>query len=275
MVLSIQSAADFSFSTLCEVVNSAFVGYVGGEVQFTPRILASFVAQGDVHLGRSLVALEDDKPVGIGLLARRGDAVRVALMGVIAAAQGQGVGRRLLGQIEEEARQSGDRALTLEVIEQNPRAVFLYRSFGFTTMRRLMGYVGSDLTGDAAELVRVDTAEAARRITAWEPPDTPWQCTGETLITYGAPTTSYRLGDCYAVISNPEAETINIFGLATPPEQQRRGVATRMVMALIAAFPGKSWRVPAICPEEYSAIFSRCGLTPDKISQFQMERRLT
>ncbi|MBL8134133.1 MAG: GNAT family N-acetyltransferase [Anaerolineae bacterium] len=272
MTLTVTSAVEHSLEVLCGVINRSFVGYVGGEVNFTPRLLAGFLTQNGIGLVRSLVVLRDDEPAGIALLARRGASIRVGLMGVTQAAQNQGVGRWLLGEIEREARDNGDRMMTLEVIEQNPRAVHLYESYGYRRMRRLLGWTGSSLTGEPGALVRVDVPEAARRITAWGSPDLPWQCSGEAVIVSGPPSAAYRLGSAYAVISSLSAETITISGLAVPPESQRQGVATRLVGALVAAHPGKAWRVPAICPEEYGPVFERNGMTRSAVNQFQMEK---
>lgn len=274
MTLTTQAAVEFPLSTLCEVINRSFKGYVGGDINFTPRVLAGFIAQGDVNLTRSLVALNDGDSAGIAMLARRGWSVRVALMGVVEGQQNKGVGRWLLGQVADEARQNGDKTLVLEVIEQNPRAVHLYQSCGFTIVRRLMGYNGANLSGEPAELTRIDPAEAARKISGWQSADLPWQCAGETLVTTGTPHVAYRMDGCYALCSNPEAETIAILGLAVPPEQQRQGKATRLVSALIAAHSEKNWRVSPICPEEYGAIFTRNGFTVEKLNQFQMEASL-
>ncbi len=140
MTLTVQPAVEFPLSTLCDIINRSFKGYVGGDINFTPPVLAGFIAQGGIHLTRSLVALQDGEPAGIVMLARRGWSVRVALMGVIADFQNQGVGRWLLTQIADEAKTNGDRTLVLEVIEQNPRAVHLYEAGGYHSIRRLMGY---------------------------------------------------------------------------------------------------------------------------------------
>lgn len=272
--LTVQPAVEFTLPQLCDLVNRSFVGYVGGDINFTPPVLANFLASGGVHLGRSLVALDDETPAGIAFLARRGWTVRVALMGVVTDFQNKGVGRWLLAQITDAAHENGDKVLTLEVIEQNPRAVHLYESCGYRKLRRLMGYTGENVTGESAELARIDSAEAARCIVAWQPADIPWQLSGEALVNAGPPTVGYQMGDCYAVISNPAAENVGILGLGVPPEQQRKGLATRLVSALVAAHPGKTWHASPIWPEEYAPIFTRNGFTPKAINQFQMQHTL-
>jgi GNAT superfamily N-acetyltransferase len=275
MTLTIQPAVEFPLATLCDIINRSFKGYIAGDINFTPPILAGFLTSSGVHLTRSLVVLQDGEPAGIAMLARRGWSVRVALMGVIADFQNQGVGRWLLAQIAEAAKTSGDRTLVLEVIEQNPRAVHLYEAGGYRRIRRLMGYdlpasnqnISSNTT---TALEQVDIIEAAQHIAAWEAADLPWQCSGFSLVKGGTPNIAYHAEDCYAICSNPEAETITLLGLAVPPEQQRKGVATGLVAKLIAAHPVKDWHVSPICPEEYGAIFLRNGFTANPLNQFQM-----
>jgi ribosomal protein S18 acetylase RimI-like enzyme len=279
MTLTLQPAVEFPLATLCDIINRSFKGYVAGDINFTPPILAGFLTSGGVHLTRSLVMLQDSEPAGIAMLARRGWSVRVALMGVIPDFQNQGVGRWLLAQIADAAKTAGDRTLVLEVIEQNPRAVHLYESTGYQRIRRLMGY---DLPANTQNtphspptaLEQVDIFVAAQHIAAWEAPDLPWQCSGFSLVRGGAPNVAYRVEDCYAICSNPQAETISLLGLAVPPERQRKGEATALVAKLIAAHPGKDWHVSPICPEEYGPLFLGNGFKVNPLNQFQMELRL-
>jgi GNAT superfamily N-acetyltransferase len=279
MTLTVQPAVEFPLSTLCDLINRSFKGYVAGDIHFELPMLTSFMAQADIHLSRSVVALQDGEPAGIAMLARRGWTMRVGLMGIVAEFQNQGVGRWLLAQIAEQARTNGDHAVVLEVIEQNPRAVHLYESYGYKTIRRLIGcdYKSADQsasTGSPTALEQVDIREAARHLTAWESADLPWQCSGFSLVKVGPPAVAYQVDGCYAICSNPSAETITLMGLAVPPERQRKGVATKLVGELMAVHPGKSWRAAPICPEEYGPIFLRNGFTLNPLSQFQMELRL-
>jgi ribosomal protein S18 acetylase RimI-like enzyme len=239
-------------------------------VQFSVATLADFLFRDSVSLFLSLVARRDDAPMGLTLISRRGWTSRVAAMGVHADAQGQGIGGWLLEQAIDAARARGDRAMQLEVFEQNTRAVRLYEKYSFRVLRRLLGFAGSTLSGEAAPLEMTDVAEVARLVAAWGSPDLPWQCGGETISKHGPPSVAYRMGESGAVISAPTADRIVIRALAVPPEQQRQGAATRLVSALIAAHPGKQWLVPQICPEEYAPIFTRNGFTREPLNQFQM-----
>jgi GNAT superfamily N-acetyltransferase/predicted GNAT family acetyltransferase len=279
MTLTVQSAVEFPLATLCDIINRSFKGYVAGDITFTVPMLATFMAQGDISLTRSLVVLQDGEPAGIAMMARRGWSVRVALMGVIPEFQNQGVGRWLLGQIADAAKTNGDQTVFLEVIEQNPRAVHLYEACGYHSIRRLAGYDYQaneqvKQNSSKAAFEQVDILEAARHIAAWEAADLPWQCSGFSLAKIGAPGVAYHIEDCYAICSNPDAPTIAIAGLGVPPEQQCKGKATQLVARLMAAHPGKQWRVAPTCPEEYGAIFLRNRFNVNPLNQFQMELQL-
>jgi ribosomal protein S18 acetylase RimI-like enzyme len=249
----------------------AFTGYVGGTVSMHSDNLARMCAADASDLSLSQLVLSDREPVGFALIARRGWTSRVGAFGIVPEAQGQGVGKWLMNELIAQARARGDRALTLEVIEQNERGVRLYQSMGMRPLRRLVGYRGDMLAGTPSALEQVDPYEVARRVGAWQPVDLAWPCTGETLAAQGPPGVGYHLDTtAYALITNPEAETVTLRGLAVAPSRQRQGWATRMVAALLAAHPSRRWVVPAIMPEEVGPVFVWNGFTRTDINQFQM-----
>ena len=45
-----------------------------------------------------------------------------------------------------------------------------------------------------------------------------------------------------------------------------------MLRALLARYPLKTWRVPALCPEEAGGPFARVGFERGSLSQYQMIR---
>jgi ribosomal protein S18 acetylase RimI-like enzyme len=170
-----------------------------------------------------------------------------------------------------EARERGDKAMTLEVIEQNIPAVRLYERFGFRRDRRLVGFVGQlQGAGADSELEQADIREIARILIAHGPADLPWQLSGETLAHVGPPNAGYRSGASYIVLSNPAATIITIRAIVTLTEARRRGSATNLLRAIAAHYPDKAWRVPATFPEELGGLFQGVGMTRDAVSQWQM-----
>lgn len=81
---------------------------------------------------RFAVARREGQPLGCGALVLRGDGTaELKRMYVRPAARGLGLGRRLLGFLEETARQAGCAAMRLETGVAQPEAIGLYRAAGY------------------------------------------------------------------------------------------------------------------------------------------------
>jgi ribosomal protein S18 acetylase RimI-like enzyme len=75
------------------------------------------------------------------LLFRQGsDIARLYSIAVAPAAQGRGLGARLLAACEEQARRRGSRRLRLEVRSSNSSATRLYDAAGYRVIARLESY---------------------------------------------------------------------------------------------------------------------------------------
>lgn len=260
---------------LAEMMNQAFRGYVMN-VQFSPALLQHLIRCDAVDLNASRLARRNSGFVGIGLIARRGSVSRLAAMGVVPEARRTGVGTALMTHLIAEARARGERRMTLEVIEQNPAGVALYASLGFLKERRLVGYsIEKPLGTPDDRLTEVDLSEVARNLIAHGPTDLPWQLSGESLAQMGLPMRGFRLGPAYAALSDPEQPTVTLRALVVQPQSRRRGEARRLLRALWAHYPGKTWKLSPICPEELAPIFfAKLGFRRDTLSQFQMSLSL-
>jgi len=86
---------------------------------------------------RVFLAYDGHEPLGVaicmlGFSSFRGKPlINIHDVAVSPAARGQGIGRKLLTAVEEEARALGCCKVTLEVRADNARAMGLYRSVGF------------------------------------------------------------------------------------------------------------------------------------------------
>src|SRR5262249_36193180 len=86
---------------------------------------------------RVFLAYEDHKPLGvaicmIGFSSFRGKPlINIHDIAVSPEARGQGVGRKLLNAVRDEAKKLGCGKVTLEVRSDNVRAMGLYQSVGF------------------------------------------------------------------------------------------------------------------------------------------------
>lgn len=68
------------------------------------------------------------------------DEAEVLSLGVVPAAQRQGIGRRLVEALAADVRKRGAGRLYLEVSAANTPAIALYRGLGFTHLGRRRGY---------------------------------------------------------------------------------------------------------------------------------------
>ncbi|MCU0903999.1 MAG: helix-turn-helix domain-containing GNAT family N-acetyltransferase [Tabrizicola sp.] len=83
--------------------------------------------------GRFLIAWSDDLPIGcVGLRALDDSIAEVKRLWVDASARGQGLSRRLMAAIEDEARAMGYRRLRLDTNSALTEAIALYRASGWT-----------------------------------------------------------------------------------------------------------------------------------------------
>jgi GNAT superfamily N-acetyltransferase len=180
-------------------------------------------------------------------------------------------------ELIDEACKRGDREMVLEVIEQNEPAVKLYRNYSFESVRRLVGYTCKGKDAEESEkrnLQEIDLREMSKLISQYGLPDVPWQLSGESIAQMNPPVHAYRNGQAYIVISNPEAEHVVVWSLLVEPQVRGRGLASEMLKRVIGNYAGKTWHVPALCPEEFGKVFERAGFEKEKLSQWQMKLSL-
>lgn len=269
MTITYQSVFEHGLEAANALSNAGFADYFV-PIQLPVTALLMMARQDSVDLTLSRVIFKDAQPVGVAFIARRGWTSRLAAMSIIPEARAHGVGEAAVRHLLAEAQARGEHAMTLEVIEQNTRAVRLYERCGFKTLRRLVGYVGKPTATDVLPLEKIDVRDAARALITYGPPDLPWQLSGETLAHAGPPSVAYRHGAAYIVLSNPEAPTIVVRALITEPSARRQGQASALLRAAIVQHPGKEWRVSAIWPEELGGLFEKIGLERDHLTQWQM-----
>lgn len=97
----------------------------------------------DVDLTSTYLAVDDGRPVGITLVARRGDAAWIAGMGVHPELRGRGIGTELLRRAQDRLRGLGVRTVELEVLIENDVARRCYTSAGFAAQRRYSCFRGT------------------------------------------------------------------------------------------------------------------------------------
>jgi ribosomal protein S18 acetylase RimI-like enzyme len=222
----------------------------------------------------SRVYERDGQAAAVLFVCRRGWTSRVGGMAVAADARGQGLGRRVMQDAIGDARARGDRTLLLEVIEQNTPAVKLYKSLGFRMARRLVGYRWDPvpLKGPAGALREIDPLQLARVVVREGEPELPWMLCAETLSAATLPARAWSLENrAFALIGNPDADTLALAALVVPRAHRRQGWGTRMLRALATAFPGRPMQAVAIVPDDLAPeFFARAGWERQGISQYEM-----
>ena len=121
-----------------------------GAEPWTARTFWSELGQLDTR--HYLVALDGDEVVGYAGLCDYPDEAFVQTMAVAPAAQGRGLGARLLVALLEEAERRGQRTVSLEVRADNVPAQRLYERHGFTRTGVRRGYYAGGV--DALVLTR-------------------------------------------------------------------------------------------------------------------------
>ena len=103
------------------------------------QLLPDGLASPDMHL---FTAVVDGEPVGIGWfeLRQRASGVSAWIFDIRLDEErrGEGLGRRLLDALHEAARGLGATSMTLNVFGDNPTAIRLYESSGYTVTAQQM-----------------------------------------------------------------------------------------------------------------------------------------
>jgi ribosomal protein S18 acetylase RimI-like enzyme len=272
----LSSCIEPSLAEVTDHLNRCFEGYVV-PIHLNAVALAMMVRTDAIDLSASRILWNDDRQVGIGLIARRGVESRLAAMAIAQDARGAGLGRWLIDRLLSEASARDEARMHLEVIEQNPGAVRLYEAAGFQKRRRLLGYRNESLVGrEESDLLEVYAADAAITLLGLGEDRLPWQASGEAMAQIAWPNRAFRLGPAVAVTTDTELPQVAIRSIGVPLEQRGQGWGTRLIAGLAARFPGKAWRVPPLFPAESPHNpFVQLGFEEDAISQLQMWRELS
>ena len=143
MALTFRKAVPSERDVAQRILWSAFTPYVrdlGREITVDHyAFLAAAIERGDVYL-----AVDGRATVGVAATERRDSGIYIDRLGVDPARQGTGLGRFLLSRIEEIARSSGLKGLTLETAEMAEGNIRLYRRHGFEIVGRGLPSHGKD-----------------------------------------------------------------------------------------------------------------------------------
>jgi GNAT superfamily N-acetyltransferase len=259
-----------------EAFSAAFSDYVTGPVRLDTEGMARYVFGQGIDLWLSRLALAEERILGFGYINRTGEIARLAGMGFVPSARGQRVGSSLLQQLVEQSRARGERMMTLEVFEQNPPAVALYRRFGFREKGRLFGWhLNSPAKAPGESLSELGLLQASHAVSLFEYPAVPWQISRHALAKLPPGSRAFALGSSLVAVTNPEAEKPAIRMLHQNASRANWAEMRSLVIALLSRFPEARWSAPAIFPEMFGReVFEPLGFTREPLNQLHMELAL-
>jgi ribosomal protein S18 acetylase RimI-like enzyme len=270
--MRLRSLLEFNAIQVASILNDCFEGYLM-PVQFTAQAVNSRFRAEHLDAAASFVYLKNDLPQGIILVARRGKTSRVAAMGVTIIARGQGLGRLMLSEALDAARDRGDTSMKLEVFEQNPRTLGLYQSLGFEITRRLVGYQRPAMAGQLEDLVEIDALEFSRVAALEGEPDLPWQLMPENFA--GQSARAFQLEDKAFALVSVSGSSFYLFAIVVRRAFRRQGYGRRLLGGLTHFFDGKECRIVQVVPENLASGFcSSLGFKVLDLTQFEMRHTL-
>jgi ribosomal protein S18 acetylase RimI-like enzyme len=273
--LNAKPTTDFAPAAVVDALNRCFEGYLT-PVHFTVSSFEQRMRSEHLDPEASKIYLIDDQPLGVILVARRGWSSRIAAMSVAPNARGQGVGRLMLLDMLEAARERHDRQVLLEVFEQNPNAVRLYRSVGFQIQRRLVGYERAARAESFEPLIEIDPLEFSRIAMRHGQGDLPWLLQAETFAAKVVPNRAFQLeSGAFALVSDTAGDSIVLWNLVVAETQRRRGLGSRLVRGLVNQFGGKGCAIVQLVPDSLApGFFAALGFSLMPLNQFEMRHPL-
>ena len=134
--INLQPVTTVNFEAFTSAFNHAYHDYHVPIVMTVPSF-QKLIARENIQLDASVAAVDGDQIVGMGMLGIRGNRAWIGGMGVIPERRRQGIGRRMMAYLLEQAREHDISEVWLEVIEANTGAHALYLEMGFEQLRFL------------------------------------------------------------------------------------------------------------------------------------------
>ena len=255
-------AFDLPLAEQAAVFSAAYQDYLAGPFTANAAELSRILYHQGADLWLSRFLRVHGQWAGFGYINRTGERARLAGMGFVPSARGQGLGRRLLEQLILESRDRGERGMSLEVFEQNHPAVALYRKAGFRDVGRLYGWRHSGFTFDEcpeiARISEIPVDSLLNRPHAIEYPDLPWQISRHALACLPPGARTYTLEDAALIIGDPVSPAIPVRILAATTLESRAmnwPALRTLAQSVIASIPGRTWTAPQLFPEPFGPSF--------------------
>lgn len=272
MSLDIVPACDLPFDAQAEIFNRAFAGYLAGWSDIDASGLTKIVYTQGIDLCYSRFVRSNGEFVGFGYISRTGNFSRLTGMGVVAHARRSGAAGFLISHLLEEAKSRGDGAMALEVFEQNPPALALYRRHGFRELMRLFGWRRRPHTIDIStvgELEEISLLTAAQIRGSLDFPDIPWQISRYAVAKLPE-ARAYKIENACVIVSNPNVTPTRVYALLNASADS--GAALRNVLAaVLKRFSANEFFAREVFPDQFGAeIFEPLGFARGPFNQILM-----
>ncbi len=174
----------FTIEQLTAIYNQTRVDYLV-PMPMNAKRLAAYIADYDVDLEHSLVAMQGDELLGVAMLGVREERAWITRLGVLPNTRRGGVGQALMNGLLENAAKLNRNFVMLEVIKNNIPAHQLFLKLGFREVGELLVLRRAPIVpppdpvvADAKRLERLDVL----RLTGRNRGAMPWTNQSETLI---------------------------------------------------------------------------------------------
>jgi len=270
-LVSLSQIRDEEFRLLS---NSAFSDYLAGPFHLSQERFPDWIRVSGLDRSSSLVMQYGATSVGYLAVAQREQRLRIVGMGIVPEHRRKGLSRAFLSYLLSTDRIADLDAVELEVIENNLPALRLYESLGFQKLRRLYGFRSGELKlkCPGAHLWPISLNEAGQLLNHYDDLKLPWQASGWSVAKMKESHLAFAAPDGVCVLSGLDSEEVTVMALAVAPSRRNCGIGRSLVAALIECFPGKSWKVPILVPEEARSFFWNLGFHQQALTQFQMTK---
>ncbi len=273
--MEFQNGLGFSVNDLAEQMTECFEDYVI-PITFTPTLVASLMRVDAIDFINTVIAVEEERMVGIALVCRRGKRVRIGGMAVAKAKRSQGLGSTLLGRVIEEARERGDECIVLEAIEHNERALEFYRRLGFEVRFRLVSaHTTLESQGEPSRLTEISFTRLAL-LQAMRGEDAgSWEMSPATVIQYASPIRAFEAEGFGVAVQAVSDNAVLCRTMARSGVEDERKLRA-LLRGLAGLFPNHSFRVPPYFPEpEFGELLTAAGMELQNLRQVQLQLNLS
>jgi GNAT superfamily N-acetyltransferase len=223
--------------------------------------------------GASIVLFNDDQPVALSFVARRGWNLHLSAFAVAPEYRGRRIGTQLLEQTRLEARARGDRSIQLEVVTENLPAMKLYQAIGFQTQRELGGYqlLAPPLGSERPVVQHLDLMGTINSIIKDEPDSFPWEVDPVASISrFPRPEVVTLDGKSVAILSMMPPNRVHVWTIYTFRNYRETGSATELLKSLPKAYPGCEISTPYAVPADVGNLLTKAGYRKMPIKQFEL-----